>query len=341
MSIYPFFIHFPHFHILILVIGHMTTIPPLFCHAQPPLQNNVHPCSSVIPSMHTKSMLVLFFIRFSLLFPVHLSFFCPFPSFPYFDLGYWPHDNYPSPLLPCTTSPSKQCSSMFMYCSIHAHQKHVSFVFIRFSLLFHVHLSFFCPFPSFPYFDLRYWPHDNYPSPLLPCTTSPSKSMLVVFFIHFSLLFPVHLSFFYLFPSFPYFDLGYWPHDNYPSPLLPCTTSPSKQCSSMFMYCSIHAHQKHVSFVFIRFSLLFHVHLSFFCPFPSFPYFDLRYWPHDNYPSPLLPCTTSPSKQCSSMFMCYFIDAHQKHVSCVFHPFLPPISCPSILFLSISLISIF
>ena len=220
MSIYPFFIHFPHFHILILVIGHMTTIPPLFCHAQPPLQNNVHPCSSVIPSMHTKSMLVLFFIRFSLQFPVHLSFF-------------------------------------------------------------------------------------------------------------------------YLFPSFPYFDLRYWPHDNYPSPLLPCTTSPSKQCSSMFMCCSIHAHQKHVSFVFIRFSLLFHVHLSFFYPFPSFPYFDLRYWPHDNYPSPLLPCTTSPSKQCSSMFMCCSIHAHQKHVSFVFHPFLPPISCPSILFLSISLISIF
>ena len=118
MSIHPFFIHFPHFHILILVIGHMTTIPPLFCHAQPPLQNNVHPCSSVIPSMHTKSMLVVFFIHFSLLFHVHLSFFCPFPSFPYFDLGYWPHDNYPSPLLPCTTSPSKQCSSMFISYSI-------------------------------------------------------------------------------------------------------------------------------------------------------------------------------------------------------------------------------
>ena len=129
MSIYPFFVHFPHFHILILVIGHMITITPLFCHAQPPLQNNVHPCSSFIPSMHTKSMLVLFFIRFSLLFPVHLSFFYLFPSFPYFDLRYWPHDHYPSPLLPCTTSPSKQCSSMFICHSIHAHQKHVSFVF--------------------------------------------------------------------------------------------------------------------------------------------------------------------------------------------------------------------
>ena len=184
MSIHPFFIHFPHFHILILVIGHMTTIPPLFCHAQPPLQNNVHPCSSVIPSMHTKSMLVLFFIRFSLLFPVHLSFFYLFPSFPYFDLGYWPHDNYPSPLLPCTTSPSKQCSSMFMYCSIHAHQKHVSFVFIRFSLLFHVHLSFFCPFPSFPYFDLRYWPR-QLSLPSFAMHNLPFKTM----FIHVHVLF--------------------------------------------------------------------------------------------------------------------------------------------------------
>ena len=56
--------------------------------------------------------------------------------------------------------------------------------------------------------------------------------MLVLFFIHFSLLFhaPSIYPFFYPFPSFPYFDLGYWPHDNYPSPLLPSTTSPSKQC---------------------------------------------------------------------------------------------------------------
>ena len=150
MSIYPFFVHFPHFHTLIFVIGHMTTIPPLFCHAQPPLQNNVHPCSSVIPSMHTKSMLVLFFIRFSLLFPVHLSFFYLFPSFPYFDLRYWPHDNYPSPLLPCTTSPSKQCSSMIMCCSIHAHQKHVSFVFSSVSPSYFLSIyPFFIYFPHF------------------------------------------------------------------------------------------------------------------------------------------------------------------------------------------------
>ena len=68
MSIYPFFIHFPHFPIVILVVGPMTTMPPLFCRAQPPLQNNVHPCSSVISSMHIRSMLILIFIHFSHLF---------------------------------------------------------------------------------------------------------------------------------------------------------------------------------------------------------------------------------------------------------------------------------
>ena len=113
-----FFNHFSHFRISILVTGHMTTIPALFCHAQPLLQNNVHPCSCVIPSMHIKRLLVLFFIHFSLLFHVHQSFFYQFPTFPYFNFGCCLHDNYPSPLCLCTTSISKQCSSMFMCYSI-------------------------------------------------------------------------------------------------------------------------------------------------------------------------------------------------------------------------------
>ena len=78
-----FFIHFPDFVISILVIGHMTTIPRLFCHAQAPLQNNVHPRLCAGPSMHIISMLVLFFIHFSLLFhapSIHPSF-IHFPRF--------------------------------------------------------------------------------------------------------------------------------------------------------------------------------------------------------------------------------------------------------------------
>ena len=150
---------------------------PSLTHAQPPLQNNVQPCPWVIPSMHIKSMLVLFFVHFSLLFHVHLSLFYPFPSFSYFDLGYWTHDNYPSLSLPCTTSPAKRCSSMFMCNSIDEHQKHVIFVFHRSlpPLSCTIHLCIFYSFPSFPYFDPGYWPHDKYPCPLLPCTSYPSK----------------------------------------------------------------------------------------------------------------------------------------------------------------------
>ena len=77
-------------------------------------------CSCVIPSMHIKSMLVLFFIGLftALSCTIHLSIFYPFPSFPCFDLRYWPHDNYASPLLPSTTAPSKQFSSLFKCYSI-------------------------------------------------------------------------------------------------------------------------------------------------------------------------------------------------------------------------------
>ena len=148
------------------------------------------------------------YFRFPLLFHVHPSFFYPFPSFPYFDLGYWPHDNYPSPLLPCTTSPSKQCSSMFMCHSIHAHQKHVTFVFPSYFMSIH---PFFIHFPHFhililvighmttipPLFCHAQPPLQNNVHPCSSVIPSMhTKSMLVVFFIHFSLLFHVHLSFF-------------------------------------------------------------------------------------------------------------------------------------------------
>ena len=95
-SIYAVFMHFPQF--------------PSVPHAQTPLQNNVLPCSCVIPWMHIKSMLVLFFIHLSLLFHVHLSLFYPFPSFPYFKEG--PYQDRPL-LYPFHQNPSLlgSCSS--------------------------------------------------------------------------------------------------------------------------------------------------------------------------------------------------------------------------------------
>ena len=75
---------------------------------------------------------------------------------------------------PCrSTIPGRVGPLVFMCHSIDAHQQHVTFVFHPFlpPTSCSIHLSLFCPFPSFPYFDLGDWPHDSDPFPLLPCTT--------------------------------------------------------------------------------------------------------------------------------------------------------------------------